>query len=210
MPKHRIIYFNARGRAEPSRLVLSAAGVEFEDIRFTSEEWETEKATGKYHFGQLPCMETDGVMLSQSRAIARYLANEYGFAGRTNLEKAKVDIVMDTCEDLLQGMIKIHFEKDDAKKAELTTQYDKKVATTLASLEKMLTDNNGGDGFLVGDGVSLADLSFYSQMEYNLSSPILSSPNLLDSYPKLKALNARVAALPNIAAWLEKRPKTEF
>ncbi|XP_070548538.1 S-crystallin SL11-like [Ptychodera flava] len=206
MPKHRVIYFDARGRAEPSRLVLSAAGVEFEDVRFTSEQWQTEKATGKYEFGQLPCLETDGVMISQSRAMARYLANEYGLAGKTNLDKAKADMVTDACEDLFQGMIKVFFEKDEAKKTELKTEYGKKLTATLASLEKILTANNGGDGFFVGDGVSVADLSFFAQVEF--TSP--SAPNLLDAYPKLKALNARVAALPNIAAWLEKRPKTEF
>ncbi|XP_070548519.1 S-crystallin SL11-like [Ptychodera flava] len=189
MPKHRVIYFNARGGAEPSRLVLSAAGVDFEDVRFTREEWEIEKRTGKYPFGQLPCLDTDGEMLSQSRAIARYLANEYGLAGKTNLEKAKVDMLNDTFGDLLQGIAKIHFEKDEGKKAELQLEYDKKVATTLAALEKMLIANNGGDGFLVGDGVSLADLAFFAQMECNLSS----AADLLDTYPKLKALNARVA-----------------
>ncbi|XP_070548537.1 S-crystallin SL11-like [Ptychodera flava] len=179
MPKHRVIYFNARGRAEPSRLVLSAAGVEFEDVRFTNEEWQTEKATGKYEFGQLPCLETDGVIIGQSRAIARYLANEYGLAGKTNLDKAKADMITDACEDLLQGMAKIHYEKDEAKKKELQTEYGKKIATILAALEKILTANNGGDGFFVGDGVSVADLSFFAQMEYNLSS----AADLLDSYP---------------------------
>lgn len=38
-PKYVLIYFNVRGRAEPTRLLFKAAGVEFEDRRFTFEEW---------------------------------------------------------------------------------------------------------------------------------------------------------------------------
>ena len=58
MPTIRLIYFNARGRAEVSRMILAQAGVEYEDVRYNQEEWQAEKATGKYVLGQLPCLET--------------------------------------------------------------------------------------------------------------------------------------------------------
>ena len=38
--KIKLTYFNLRGRAEPSRLILAYAGVDFEDCRVTSEEWQ--------------------------------------------------------------------------------------------------------------------------------------------------------------------------
>ncbi len=39
--KHNIVltYFDGSGRAELSRLILSAAGMDFEDRRITTEEW---------------------------------------------------------------------------------------------------------------------------------------------------------------------------
>ena len=43
MPKYVLTYFNVRGRAEPTRLLFKAAGVEFEDRRMTFEEWGTKK-----------------------------------------------------------------------------------------------------------------------------------------------------------------------
>ena len=43
MGKIKLIYFNARGRAELSRLILAQAGVEFEDLRITKEEWPAMK-----------------------------------------------------------------------------------------------------------------------------------------------------------------------
>ena len=38
--KVKLTYFNLRGRAEPARLILAYAGVDFDDCRVTSEEWQ--------------------------------------------------------------------------------------------------------------------------------------------------------------------------
>ena len=45
--------------------------------------------------GQLPVLNYNGVEISQSMAIARFLANEFGLAGKTNLEKARADMIVD-------------------------------------------------------------------------------------------------------------------
>ena len=42
-PKYVLTYFNVRGRAEATRLLFKAAGVEFEDRRITFEEWGKQK-----------------------------------------------------------------------------------------------------------------------------------------------------------------------
>ena len=39
MPSYRLYYFDGRGTAEMSRIILAQAGVEFQDIRFENEEW---------------------------------------------------------------------------------------------------------------------------------------------------------------------------
>jgi glutathione S-transferase len=50
--------------------------------------------------GQIPVLEFDGQVLSQSLTIARFLAKEFGLAGKTNLEQAQADMVIDTGNDL--------------------------------------------------------------------------------------------------------------
>ncbi|XP_077999274.1 hematopoietic prostaglandin D synthase-like isoform X1 [Glandiceps talaboti] len=207
MPKYQLRYLNVRGRAETTRMILAAAGVEYDDIRFEDDEWLKEKETGKYPFRQLPILEVDGVILAQSRAIARFVASEHGLAGKDNLENAQIDMITDVFEDLLQGLIKIYYEKDEEKKKVMESEYHtNKVPVLLGGLEKLLKDNNGGDGYFVGDGITWADLAFLAQIDYNLKW----KATVLDDYPKLEALRQRVMALPKIAAWLEKRPKTEF
>lgn len=43
--RYILIYSNCRGRAEPARLILAYAGVDYEDYRFEEDEWATLKPT---------------------------------------------------------------------------------------------------------------------------------------------------------------------
>lgn len=47
-PKLKLIYFNARGRAEVSRLLLALGGQEYEDVRIQIENWPQEKPSKNY------------------------------------------------------------------------------------------------------------------------------------------------------------------
>jgi len=40
MPVYKLYYFDDRGRAEATRLCFAAAGVKYEDVRLTDEEWQ--------------------------------------------------------------------------------------------------------------------------------------------------------------------------
>ena len=65
--KPKIYYFDLFGRAEPIRMCLWKAGIEFEDIRVTGDSWTELKSSGKLEFGQIPHMElADGTVMSQS------------------------------------------------------------------------------------------------------------------------------------------------
>ncbi|XP_002731499.2 hematopoietic prostaglandin D synthase-like [Saccoglossus kowalevskii] len=207
MPSYKLYYFNARGRAEHSRLLFAMAGVEYQDVRYTREQWPVEKASGRFPFGQLPCLHVNGVMLAQSNAIARYLANEFGMAGKNNLEKAKVDMIVDAIDDLAQAMVKFFHEKDEQKKAEAKDEFKTKTVPILyGALERLLIANDGGDGFFVGEEPTLADFAFVTNGDYVKKF----NPEVLDNYPKLKALQERVFELPRIAEWVKKRPVTEM
>ena len=47
MPQYKVNYFDARGRAEIIRLILTQAGQEFVDNRFSGEQWAKEKTDCK-------------------------------------------------------------------------------------------------------------------------------------------------------------------
>lgn len=57
----------------------------------------------------------DNLKLPQSLAIARYLAREHNLVGKSNLDAAKADAVVDTCIDLMTSLYNQVYLVSDAK-----------------------------------------------------------------------------------------------
>ena len=202
MPKYTLTYFDGKGRAELVRLVFAQAGVEYTDKRVTGEEWGAMKEGSL--FGMLPQLEIEGgVVLGESLVIAQYLAEEFGFGGESNLDRARVRMVVQNLDELMVKFFAAMFEKDDARKATLQTDLNEKIIPRIfGRLEALLKTNNGGEGFFFGSSVTTADLQLL-----NMGSIVVDQ---LAKYPVLHGLYKRVEALPKIAAWLAKRPETKF
>merc|ERR1712130_659696 len=88
----RLTYFPARGRAEISRLILAHAGVKFDDIRLTGEDFAKVKPLLPY--GSMPILEYKGEVICESMAIAKFLAELTNLGGTTTLNKAKADEIV--------------------------------------------------------------------------------------------------------------------
>merc|ERR1712018_940499 len=133
----KLTYFNFRGRAEASRLMLAYKGVDYEDNRITQEQWAALKP--KTPFGSLPLLCYNGMELAQSMTIARFLARELNLAGKSRFEEAQVDMVVDCIVDLVNAFVKVFKETDEAKKAELAEKLQKEIGpTAMGQLEAIL------------------------------------------------------------------------
>jgi len=193
----KLTYFNMKGRAEMSRLVMAAAGRSFEDCRYKEGEWAA-SGKAKTPFGQCPVLTVDGKDYSQSMAIATYLARECGLYGKTNLECLAIDQYVQLCQDLLGCAVKAFLCKDESEKAELWTQFKETHAPKyMAWFERAINDNN--TGFLVGSSLTLADIALYDIACGGLAD--MGKMCSLDTFPKVKATCDRVAANPGISAW---------
>jgi len=203
---YKLIYFDGRGRGEIVRLVFAAAGVDYKDERVDFAGWPAIKPSTP--FGQLPVLEFDGKKLCQSNTCARYLARQFKLAGKTDLEQAQADMIVDCLEDSTKPMLTFFFEKDEAKKAADKKKYvEEQLPSFLALLEKLLKENHGGDQFIVGTELTWADLAF---IHFLCWVDMAEAGDQVAKYPKLKALRAKVEGLPKIKAWIDKRPKTSF
>jgi len=189
-------------------MMFKLAGVEFEDVRVIYGQLSPE-LKAELPFGQLPVLEVDGVKLGQSKACTRYLARKFNFAGKTEFEQAQVDMVVDCLEDIVFPLGAIFNEQDETKKAELKKKYvEEQLPAYLTFLEKLLTANHGGDKFFVGDEMTWADLQLFNLVK--TVSFFAGAENPYANFPKLAALKTRVEHIPQIAKWLEERPKTEL
>jgi glutathione S-transferase len=74
--KPKLIYFPIRGRGEHIRQALKLAGVHFEDVHVSFDLWPQFK--GEMPLGHVPVLEVDGVKIADSKAIARFVGQEYG------------------------------------------------------------------------------------------------------------------------------------
>jgi len=204
MSTYKLTYFNVRTSAEIIRLIFAAAGVEYEDNRIVKDQWAAMKKDTP--FGQLPILEVDGVTLGQSHAIARYLARKFNLAGKTELDQARADMLIDCFVDTVQPLMAVFHATDETKKAEGKKKYtEEQLPAYLTKLETLLAANHGGEKFFVGDELTWVDLGFINVMDWIRHV----SENPLANYPKLAALQERVEKVPRIAEWIEKRPKSE-
>ena len=62
----KLYYFDVMARAEPIRMMLNYAGLVWEDVRCTSEDFAKMKAGGKLDFGSMPILEIDNMTLCQT------------------------------------------------------------------------------------------------------------------------------------------------
>jgi len=202
-PKTKLIYFDARGRAEPIRWIFAYGGQDYEDVRIKHADWPAYKATTPN--GQVPVLEVDGKQLAESLAIARYAARKNGLVGKDDFESAQADALVDLVSDAARGLSFLWTEKDEKKLQELKVQFIKVgVQPTLKTLERHLQANNNAEGFLVGSKPTWADFFVVNFLD-NLAAW---DSTYLDDYKGLKALSQRVHELKGIKEWLLKRPVT--
>ena len=205
MPTYKLYYFQGRGLAELTRWIFIQAGVPYEDVRLSKEEWAEFKS--KTPYGGIPVLEIDGKLYGGSGPIQRYIAEQHGLAGFNALENFELSTVYDVTQDLVIRFMMLRFENDDTRKAELKKEVEEThFPKYLGILNKLITDNGSADGWIYGNKVTYVDL----RIAYLTDFVLQISPNALDAYPAIKKLKAAVEALPNIAKWLKERPESEF
>jgi len=92
----------------------------------------------------------------------------------------------------------------------------------LAFFERILKNNNGGQGFLVGNDVSHDQLSCSSinaalqitfadfWIYYTFFIALSADPDAATEFPLLNGLYQRIGTRPGIAHWVKVRPVSEF
>jgi len=196
----KLTYFNATGVAETSRLILAHAGVRYTDQRLTSDQFAGVK--NKLPYGQLPIAKMDGEFIAQSSAIARMFANQFGLSGRTNLEMAQADEIVDVINDLVGKRTAAIKEVDEEKKsARVREVMFELIPQTLAKLETRLVERGGQ--FFAGNNLTWADLHVFNFVDRMR----VDNTELLEAMPHIKNLVERIEAEPNIAKWLKSRPQ---
>jgi len=202
MPEYKLTYFNCRYLAEPIRWIFAVAGEPFEDIRIEDDDWPEWKP--KFNWGQAPVLHEDGKEMSQSSAIARYLARKFKLVGATDYQAYLCDQYVDHITDWRLQWYPVYCESNDEKRQEIVKQLMVEIFPKYLKKFNANVEASGGP-FLLGADYSWADFFLANFLEiFEEYMP----PTLLDGYPALKKQQTAVFGIPQIKAYLAKRPKT--
>ena len=109
-----LIYFDLYGRAEPMRMLLTHAQVQFEDKRISQEEFVQMKESGALPSGQVPLWEDNGRQVNQTAAILRLLGKQHGYYSMDPMEGYNADWAVDTLADAFgPALIGVLFKPGD-------------------------------------------------------------------------------------------------
>lgn len=221
MPYELYYWPASQGRGEFVRLALEQAGCDYIDVgrvhgREAIVQALTAADTRPRPFAA-PLLKDGALTIAQTAAILMYLGPRLDLAPADEAGRLWTHQIQLTIADLVAEIHATHHpldgalyyeEQKDAALRRATGFRNVRLPKFLAWLEAILTD--GAGGWLVGGGLTYADLSAFQVVEGLRYAFPRATATTLAQTPRLVALAARVRALPNIAAYLQSPRRLAF
>lgn len=201
--KPLLVYWDIRALAEPIRLLLHFARVDFEDRRIPFgemgpsllEPWMSQKYSQGLDFPNLPYYVEGNLKISQSSAILQHLARKHNLYGDNLEEQAKIDMVAGTVNDLRWSAWVTY---NDGDFHQIKEDWKRTLPGRLGELSTFLE----GKEFVLGKKISYVDFLLYESMEwYRKFAPEVFAE--AKELVNLEQFQKRIEALPQIKAYME-------
>lgn len=207
-----------QGRGEFIRLPLEEAGAEYMDVAREPGRGRGPEAVARFiqnasvrhpPFAQ-PFLKAGRRVIGQTANILLYLGPKLGLAPKAQAERLWAHQLQLTIADLLKEIQDTHhpvahglyYEDQKAEALTYTRHFlAERLRKFLGYFERVL---GGADGhvYMVDNTLTYVDLSIFQLLEGLRFSFPRTMARVAPSYPGLAALHERVAARPNIAAYL--------
>ncbi|MDG2376754.1 MAG: glutathione S-transferase family protein [Woeseiaceae bacterium] len=204
MASYRLIYFDFDGgRGEPVRVAFHAAGIEFEDERWTFPEFQEKR--GDTRFNAVPVLEIDGNAFTQSTAMCRYIGRMAGLYPEDHLQALNCDEVMDATEDLTHIIVRTFGLEGEALKEAREALASGWINTFLNGLNELL--ERGGGEYFADNRLTMADLKTFLIVRWLMSGALDHVPtDIVENVaPALVTHHDRVSADPIVTAYYASR-----
>ena len=200
MPQLKLSYFDFHGgRAEPARLAMHIGGIAFEDHRFTFPEFA--EVRGATPFGQVPTLQVDGIVVTQSDSILRYVGKLAGLYPADAYQALLCDEVMYVVEDANVKLGPTFRMTGDAQKEARLALVNGSMSTYLGWLQSQLMAHGGE--FFADNRLTVADLKVFVDVRGLNSGRLDHVPiDLVEKVaPALNAHMQRIAKLPAVVGY---------
>ena len=202
MTTYKLLYFRIRNLAEVTRLLFKLAEQPFDDCIVEFDKWPQIKE--KVPFRLLPVLEvTDSngtVQIAQSKAILRFVASRLGLDGSNDIERAQCDMIVEQIRDIFDKLVSVYKLPDSEEKNQrLTNALSDTIPNAYKLIQNILEENKNGNGFLVGNKVSYADVALMNSYDWllNRKHEVLSRLSGLENHDKM------IRNIPQLARHLE-------
>ena len=193
-------YWDIRGLAQPIKLLLAYTGTEYQDKRFPCgpgpefdrSQWFDNKFSFGLDFPNLPYYIDGDVKLSQSNAILRYIARKHDMLGKTDKEKAMVDMMAEETMDLRNAWIGLCYNPDFEN---LKEGYLNNLGPKMQQFSKFLASKP----WFAGQSMTFVDFVMYELIDIHQQLV----PNCVQNYPNLERFQERFERLPKIAMFMK-------
>ncbi len=200
----KLTYFDFDGgRGEPIRIAFHAAGIDFVDHRISFDEFMQTRADMR--FTCAPTLELDGVEITQSNSILRYVGKRGDLYPTDDLQALYCDESMDAVEDLLHQVVHTFGLEGEALKEARQKLAEGWITTYIRGLSEML--KRGGGTYFADDRLTVADLKVYVQVKSLRGGTLDHVPtDLVDSLaPNLVEHEERIAGDPTVTGYYAAR-----
>lgn len=228
MPYELYYWPEIQGRGEFVRLALEEAGAEYIDVARGSEShgrgvsamMALLESNRLEHLPFAPPFLKDGeTLIGQTAAILLYLGGRLGLAPRDEAGRLWTHQIQLTITDLVAESYNSHHPIDEdlyfhEQKAEALHRAAvfrrTRLPKFLGWFERVLAQNPAGDGHLVGDAVTYADLSLFQVVEGLSYAFPRTTARVLGGLSRVAALHTAVAQRPRIKAYLASDRRVPF
>jgi len=205
------------GRGEFVRLALEEAGADYVDVarRKTGMPKMMKLMNGPrvaeppfappfLRAGKLLIAQTANILLHLGDELSLAPANQAGRLWAHQLQLTIADLAAEAHDTHHPIASNLYYEEQKREAKRRAEDFRKnRVPKYLGYFERVLTRNPRGDRYLVGARVSYVDLSLFEVVAgLRYAFPTMMKRQA-KKYPRVLALHDRVAARPNIAAYLE-------
>ena len=190
-------YFAGRGMGERVRYALAAGGIEYSEVYLRLPgALDDLRATGVLLFNQVPLLEIDGLRISQSWTIVRYLARRAGLVPSDVASEVRADALAEGVRDFytMSGLIGFGWGDRDASLEKVVAS----CAKYLPLFERALKSAEASGGpFLLGPKPFWVDFQLLYQLDY--TEEVI--PGSLAAFPECSAFRSAMRDLPTMRAF---------
>ena len=222
---YQLYYWDGlQGRGEFVRLALEEAGIPYDDVARRKKGMPALMASldgDKVDHPSFapPVLRAGELLIGQTANILLFLGARHGLAPRAEAGRLWANQLQLTISDIVAEAHDTHhpistnkYYEDQKKEAKARAKdfREARIPKFLDYFEGVVRRNPGRGGWTIGSRLSYVDLSLFQLIEGLRYAFPKTMAKLEPSYPGLVALRDKVAARPNIAAYVGSKRRIPF